>query len=577
MADSNNGRINFLLAVFFLLSVGIMGRMFYWQIVKHSVYIALAEGQRVFLSALFPERGEIFINDKASSGFSGGAIPYFPVAINRTGYSVYAVPAKVKNISAASENLAKALGMETEEVKARLAKTGSRYEVIARKISEEKMAEIKSLKISGIEFEPENWRYWPERDFLAQVLGFVGFSGDKREGQYGVEGYFNGGLEGKTGFIEAERDTGGGLISLGMKQYQPAQNGSDIVLTIDRAIQYQAEKEVSLAAEKLQPENAQAIVMEPSTGKILAMVNWPKFDLNNYSAVKNYGIFLNRNIQSRYEPGSVIKPFTIAAAINEGKITPNTVYEDKGALNIDGWQVRNADNKIYGVQTITGVLEKSINTGAIFAASQIDKDTFQAYFKNFGFDIPTGIELQGEMGGDLSNLDTKRDIVFANASFGQGIAVTPLEITAAFGSLINGGKLMKPYIVDKIIKYDGTIEQTRPESTREVISSETSAKITGMLVQVVESGHSKSEAIKGFWIGGKTGTAQMPFPDKRGYSDKTSHTFLGFGSAPDPKFLIFVKMDDPKGVKYAESSVAPVFYNIANFLVNYLGIPPNRK
>jgi len=577
MADLNNKRINFLLAIFFLLAAGIMGRMFYWQIVKHSVYIALAEGQRAFLSTLFPERGEIFINDKANSDSFGGAIPYFPVAINRNGYSVYAIPAKVKNISAVSEILAKTLGLATEEVAAHLTKTKNSYEIIAHKVSEEKMAEIKSLKIPGINFEPETWRYWPESDLLAQVLGFVGFSDGKLAGQYGIEGYSNSDLEGKTGIIEAERDTGGDLISLGMKQYQPAENGPDIVLTIDRTIQYQAEKELSSAADKLQPENGEVIVMEPATGKILAMANWPKFDLNNYSTVSNFGVFSNKNIQSRYEPGSVMKPFTMAAAINEGKITPDTAYEDKGVLNIDGWQVRNADSKSYGVQTMTQVLEKSINTGAVFASSQISKDTLQSYFKNFGFDVPTGIELAGEISGDLSNLDTKRDIAFANASFGQGIAVTPLEITAAFGSLINGGRLMKPYIVDKVINYDGTVEQTRPEAVRTVISPETSAKITGMLVQVIETGHSKKEAISGYWIGGKTGTAQMPFPDKRGYSDKTSHTFLGFGSAPDPKFLILVKMDAPQGVKYAESSVAPVFYNIAKFLVNYLGIPPNRK
>lgn len=577
MADSNNKRINFLLAIFFIFALGIMGRMFYWQILKHSVYIALAEGQRVFLSTLFPERGDILISDKTNSSLPSGAVPYFPVAVNKPGYSVYAVPIKIKDASVSAETLAKILDLDKSEVKARLVKAGSRYEVIARKVSEEKVSAIKEAKITGIGFEPENWRYWPENNLLAQVLGFVGFSGDKREGQYGIEGYFNKELEGKTGIIEAERDTGGKLISLGMKQYQPAENGSDIVLTIDRAIQYQVEKELGAMAKEVDAEGAQAIVIEPATGKILAMANWPSFDLNNYSSAGSFDLFLNKNIQSRYEPGSVIKPFTMAVAINEDRITPDTTYEDKGSLVIDGWPVTNAENKVYGVQTMTQVLENSINTGAIFAASRVSKDIFQSYFKNFGFDVPTGIELQGEISGDLSNLDTRKDIAYANASFGQGIAMTPLEIITAFGSLINGGRLMKPYIVDKVIKSDDTVEETKPEVVRSIISPETSAKVTSMLVQVVEKGISKHAKIKGYWIGGKTGTAQVSFVNKRGYSDKTIHTFLGFGSAPDPKFAILVKIDSPKKVKYAESSVTPVFHNIAKFMVSYMGIAPNRK
>jgi cell division protein FtsI (penicillin-binding protein 3)/stage V sporulation protein D (sporulation-specific penicillin-binding protein) len=317
--------------------------------------------------------------------------------------------------------------------------------------------------------------------------------------------------------------------------------------------------------------------MDPNTGKVLAMASWPNFDLNNYSAVKDYDVFLNTNIQSRYEPGSVIKAFTIAAALNEGKITPNTTYEDKGKMIINGWPVSNAENKVYGVVTMTQVLENSINTGAIFASSRIGIDKFLTYFKNFGFDVPTGIELQGEIAGDLSNLETKKEVAFANASFGQGIAMTPIELVTAFSSLVNGGKLMKPYIVEKVLAGDKVIEEHAPETVRRIISEGTSAKIMSMLVSDVENGHSKGAKVKGYWIGGKTGTAQAPFKDKKGYSDKTIHTFVGFGSAPDPKFVILVKFDEPETVPYADYSATPAFNEIAKFLVNYLEIPPNRK
>ncbi len=568
---TNSGwRINLLLGIFFLIAAVILSRIFYWQIFQHSVYIALAEGQRSVLSKLFPTRGEIFINDKGSQR-------YFPVAMNKLGYLIYAVPVQIKDIERTASLLAKVLELPETEIRERISRPGSQYEVIAKRVSEETVSKIKSLDIKGIQFESENWRYWPENNFLSQVLGFVGFSGSKRIGQYGIEGFFNNGLEGKTGVIETERGLGGTLISFGAKEYTPAINGDDIILTINRSIQYQTETALAAKAKELRAVSGSAIVMETRTGKILAMANWPDFDPNEYSAVKDAGVFRNQAIQDRYEPGSVIKSFTLAIALDKNKISPDTVYEDTGNLIIDGWTVRNSDSKANGLQTMTQVLEKSLNTGAVFAETQVDKNVFYDYFKYFGFGVPTGIELQGEIAGDLSNLDSQKDIAYANASFGQGIAITPIELITAFSGLVNGGKLMKPYIVDKIIHEDGTEEQTKPETVRQVVSPETSAKISAMMVRVVENGHAKKAAIKGYWIGGKTGTAQVPFVDKRGYSDKTIQTFVGFGPLPDPKFIILVKIDEPENARFAESSAVPTFNDIATFLVNYLEIPANRK
>lgn len=567
-----------MLALILLFSGIIFFRIFYWQVMRHSFYTASAEGQRAFLGELFPDRGKIFIKDKMSLKIFGDRMEsYFPVAVNNPGYFVYAVPREIKDISGTAKVLGEILNMPLQEISRRIGKSNDYYEIIAHKVSAENIEKIKLADLKGVGFDKEKWRYWPENNFMSHVLGFVGFSGSKRVGQYGLEGYFNDALEGKNGVIETEQDVNGKWISFGMKKYVPAENGADLALTIDRAVQYKTEQALGQKAGEVEASSASAIVMEPGTGKILAMASWPNFDLNSYSEVKNYDVFLNRNTQARYEPGSVIKSFTMAAVLNEGKITPNTTYEDKGKLIIDGWTVGNADNKIYGIKTMTEVLENSINTGAVFASSRIDKDKFSAYFKNFGFDVPTGIELQGEIGGDLSNLSSKKDIAFANASFGQGIAMTPLELITAFSSLVNGGKLMKPYIVEKILEGDKIIEERRPEAVRQIISGETSAKIEAMLVSVVENGHSKGAKINGYWIGGKTGTAQIPFENKRGYSDKTVHTFVGFGPAPDPKFIILIKFEDPKAARYADESATPVFKDIASFLVNYLEIPPNRK
>lgn len=577
MAANNDSRINVLTGLILLFFFVVLARMFSLQILKHSVYAALAEGQRTFLNTLFPDRGKIFINDKGGISFSEGKMPYYSVAVNKTGYSVYAVPVQIKNSPEAADKLSEILNMPISAIEERIFKRKDYYELLQREISEEAVLKIKELNIAGIGFEPENWRYWPENDLMAQVLGFVGFSGSKREGQYGIEGYFNKELEGKSGAYEGEMDSQGSVISLGTRKNEPAVNGSDLVLTIERAVQYNVEQALAKRSKELGVKSAEAIVMEPSSGKIIAMANWPGFDLNNYSLEADFNVFLNKNIQSRYEPGSVIKPFSLAASMNEKKITPDTAYEDTGKLMLDGWIIRNSDNKAHGIQTMTEVLEKSLNTGAIFAAAKISKDVFYNYFKNFGFDVSTGIELQGEISGDLSNLKTKRDINYANASFGQGIAMTPIEIITGFAALINGGKLMKPYIVEKIIKDDGSEDKFYPEEIRAVITPETSAKISAMLVSVVEKGHAKGAAIKGYWIGGKTGTAQVPFRDKRGYSAETIHTFVGFGPVPDPKFIVLVKMDEPKGVEFAESSALPVFNAIANFLVNYMEIPPTRK
>lgn len=578
MAEITNKRINIVLALIFIFSGAIFCRMFNWQVLKHSFYVALAQEQHSFLGQLLPDRGEIFIKDKSNLKLTGDrSESYFPVAVNNPGFAVTAVPRDIKDIGGTVKILEELLGISAENLTKSLSKPNDSYEILAHKVSAETAAKIEKADLTGIMSEKETWRYWPENNFMSHVLGFVGFSGSKRIGQYGLEAYYNDKLEGESGVIETEQAVGGKWISFGMKQYVPAQNGVDLILTIDRSIQYKVEQVLNKKAEEIKAKSASAIVMDPATGKILAMASWPNFDLNNYSSVRNYNVFLNSNIQSRYEPGSVIKSFTMAAALNEGKITPETTYEDKGKMIINGWPVSNAENKVYGAQTMTQVLENSINTGAIFASIRLGKDNFLEYLKNFGFDVSTGVELQGEIAGDLSNLDDKKDVNFANASFGQGIAMTPLELVTAFSSLVNGGKLMKPYIVEKILEGDKVIEEHYPETIRQIISEATSAKISSMLVSVVENGHSKGASVKGYWIGGKTGTAQAPFEDKKGYSDKTIHTFVGFGSAPDPKFVVLIKFNEPETVPYADYSATPAFNEIAKFLVNYLEIPPNRK
>jgi len=347
-------------------------------------------------------------------------------------------------------------------------------------------------------------------------------------------------------------------------------------LTIDRNIQFTAEENLKEVVEKWKAEDGTVIIMEPKTGKILALANWPNFDPNNYSEVKNIDIFLNSATQKLFEPGSVFKPITMAAGLDTDKIGPQTTYVDEGIVKIGGYTITNANNRSYGLSSMTKVLEKSINTGAVFVQRLIGPDVFREYVNKFGFSQVTGIDLESEIAGNISNLkEGSPEINFATASFGQGIAVTPIELITALGAIANEGKLMKPYIVEKIIHPDGTETTISPEIRRQVISPQTASKLTSMLVSTVRQGYDKIK-IKGYFIAGKTGTAQIPNPDRKGYSDESTHTFVGWAPAFNPKFIILLKIDKPKGIRFASDSLAPTFAKLTQYLLNYYEIPPEE-
>ncbi|MDD5590238.1 MAG: penicillin-binding transpeptidase domain-containing protein, partial [Candidatus Portnoybacteria bacterium] len=285
-------------------------------------------------------------------------------------------------------------------------------------------------------------------------------------------------------------------------------------------------------------------------------------------------IFLNPVTQKLFEPGSIFKPITMAAGLDTAKITPETTYVDTGAVQIGGYTIKNAAERNYGLSSMTKVLEKSINTGAVFVERQTGEENFKKYVEAFGFDRPTGIDLAGESSGNISNLKSGREINFATASFGQGIAVTPIQMASAISVIANGGKLMKPYLVDKIVYPDGQEKKTEPIMTRQVVSERTAAKLTAMLVSTVRNGYDKIKLDR-YFVAGKTGTAQIPSPDG-GYSDEYIHSFVGYAPAYDPKFLIFIKMDKPAGITFASDSLSPVFADMAQYLLNYYEVPPEE-
>jgi cell division protein FtsI/penicillin-binding protein 2 len=309
------------------------------------------------------------------------------------------------------------------------------------------------------------------------------------------------------------------------------------------------------------------------------MASFPQFNPNNYSQVEDYSIFMNPAVSVSYEPGSVMKPLVMAMGIEEGKVSPQSEFVDTGAVTEAGYIIRNAEEKVYGRSTMITVLNQSINTGVIYVEKLLGNKTFGEYFTRFGFGERTGIGLPAELAGNIKNLNnTRSTISFFTAAFGQGVTMTPLQMIDAYAALANGGMLLKPHIIDTIIHADGSEEKIEPETVRRVVSEETSKTMGRMLRDVVVNGHGKRADVPGYLVGGKTGTAQVAKNDARGYQEGLSiGSFIGYAPIDNPRFVILVKLDNPKNVEWAESSAAPTFGEIMKLLLGYAKIKPTEQ
>lgn len=564
-----------ILSGFLLVLAGAIGlRLFFIQVLDHDYYSDMAAGLHERFQELFPARGEIFFHDTKDK-------TEVAVATNQKLAFIYADPSQIKDPSEVVQKLGEIFAWDEETAEVFLVKFSNqerKYEPIKKNVDEEFLTKILALKLAGVNYVRKDYRLYPEACLGGHVLGFVGSNEDgSLSGKYGVEGYFEEILSGTPGFLRSERDILGRLIAAAEKAFQPAIDGADIILTIDRNIQYEACSRLEVQAIKYQAEGGSVVIVEPTTGRILAMCGWPDFDPNNYGQVTDINQFNNPAIFNAYEPGSVFKPFTIAAAIDAGAIEPTTTFEDSGSVMVEGWPapISNAENKVYGLVSMTQVLEDSINTGTIFAMRQTRQEKFIDYLKKFGFGEKTNIELDSESAGDLSSLDQAAEVFAATATFGQGITVTPLQLVMGYAALANHGRLLQPQVVDEIRYADGRVEKLATKEVRQVISERSAELIGAMLISVVENGHGKPARVSGYYIGGKTGTAQVA--SGGGYeSNKNIGTFAGFGPVNDPRFAMAVRIDNPQGIPWAESSAAPLFGEIADFLLRYYEVPPER-
>ncbi len=557
-----------------LFATVIVGKLAILQILDYETYKALASGQHEIFRELYPSRGDILIHDMKDESL-------VPIATVQQVARVYADPRNIVDADDAAEKVGTLFGYNDDQIDAledRIKNKQDPYEPIARGVTEDFLEKLIALDIPGIHYIREEGRLYPEEGLGGHVVGFVGSSEDGTlSGKYGIEGYFNDELTGTPGFLRSERDIAGRLISIGERSIEPAIDGSDVVLTIDRTIQYFACEKLHAAVLKHGADGGSVVIIEPQTGKILGMCGSPDFEPDAFNEVEKIETFNNPAIFEAYEPGSIFKPITMAAAIDTGAVTPVTTFEDIGSVLVDGWPqpLNNAELKVYGVINMTQVLENSVNTGMVFAMRQMGMDKFTEYVKNFGFGVREGLELETEMPGTIAALDLGQEIYSATAAFGQGITVTPLQMATAYAAIANDGVMMKPYIVEDVVKSDGTHEVREPQELRRVLQAKSARLIGAMLVSVIENGHGKRAGVEGYYIGGKTGTAQVA--SRGGYdADVTIGSFAGFGPVNAPKFAMVVRIDNPKDVKWAESTAAPLFGEIAKFLLQYFEIPPER-
>ena len=540
-------RLLALLLFFILLYSALAFKIYDLQVTRGNYYTARSESQSRLAGFLAAKRGNIYFTDKNNN--------VIPAAINKKFPVIFSIPKEISDPAGAARQVAQALDLNEEKLVFSFSKPSDPYEPILKKATEEQVEKIRQLNSPGIYIDQEDSRFYPFDGLAAQVLGFLAPTAENSEitGKYGIEELFDRALSGRIGKLEKDKIT-------------PPVHGENIILSLDPNIQTRAEDILNNLIEKFNAEGGSVIVQDPKTGKILALGNYPSFNPNNYSEFK-LSNFSNPSAQAIYEPGSVFKIITMAAGIDSNKIAPDTTYTDTGSVTLNGRTMKNWDlekHGPYGRVTMTEVIERSINTGAVFAQRQTGKDIFYKYVSDFGFSQPTGIELPGEVAGDLRNLKSSfRDINFATASFGQGVAVTPLGLIRAFSGIANGGVMLHPTI----------LADHEPKIFRRAISSETAKKLTDMMVSAVRK--AQIAQIPKYDIAGKTGTAQIPDLTRGGYLEKFIHTYIGFAPAYNPRFVILLKLDKPQA-ELAGLTVVPAFRELAEFILNYYNIPPDH-
>jgi len=556
-------RFKLILWAFILVFLVIISRLFYWQIIRGDELAALAQKQYNFVYKVTSKRGGIYFADKS------------PLVINQPGFLLYTNPKEIEDKKMFAKLLSPVIAQDEASIAAKL--HDELYWIpIKHKIDEETRKEIEALHLKGVGFEEEPLRFYPESSMAAHLTGFVGSDvNGEGKGYFGLEGFYDREIRGRGGTVQSFVDALGRPILLGEQSNAPIVNGRDLVLNIDRTIQFMAEKSLKEGVEKYGAKGGSVIIMDPKTGGILAMASQPSYNQATYGDFDQAN-YKNPSIAGTYEPGSTFKTLVMAAALSEGVVDPYTKCDIcDGPVSLGGFTIRTWNNKYYKDSTMLDVIEHSDNTGMVFVGRKLGFEKLYSYLQAFGIGEPTGIDLEDEESPFLRTKKDWHEIDMATATFGQGVAVTPIQMVRAVGAIANGGKLYKPYVVSSIIKENGEEVKIEPEFLRQVISEKAAKVMTEMMVNAVDNGEAKFAKPKGYRIAGKTGTAQIPIA---GHYDpnKTIASFVGFAPANDPKFVMLVRVDEPTSSIFGAETAAPLFFTIARELFNYYNIPPSN-
>jgi len=559
--DSKAMRVRTLLLFLFLASflVLLLLRLFDLQIRQHKLLTADAIRQQQRQIPVLPRRGSICDRNGKE------------LAISLRSYSFFAHPSFVQGIARTSAKLSPILDLSYDSIYRKL-QSRKRFIWIKRKVDPERTGDFLDLKLPGVFAVEEAKRYYPKQELASHVLGFVGLDDKGLEGlEFSYDSYLGRSPEPPLGYCDAL-----GRVAFREAEADMTFENCDLILTIDEVIQYFAERALEKAVAKSQAKAGTIIVMDPQTGQILAMADRPTFNPNQY---RNHppAFWRNRAITDSYEPGSTFKVIMAAGVLEEGLLRPeDRIYCEMGGISLKGFFIK--DYKKYGWLTFSQVLENSSNVGAIKAGTRLGKDRYFNYIRSFGFGAKTEIELPGEAQGILREPKDWSAISLGAISMGQEVSVTPIQLLTAFCTIANGGNLMRPYLIKGIRgPYGEILRETSPRIVHRTISPATASTLTDILEKVVEDGTGKNAAIPGYKVAGKTGTSQKLERSTGGYSHhKVVASFVGFVPAHAPRLAILVTIDEPKVGSWGGALAAPVFAEVAEEALHYLGMRPSE-
>lgn len=550
-------------------SLILISKLYFVQIVDSSSYSTQATRQYESNNQATFDRGSIFFSPKDGGVLSAAGL--------KSGVTIAINPRSIINPEDAYNSLSSFINVDEESFLKKLSRKDDTYEEVAKRVDPAIASSVQEFKLNGVYFSKENWRYYPANERASQVLGFVGYKGDTLAGRYGLESFYDETLSrdhsSNTTNMFAQL-----FLSLGSLFKNDENKEGDIVTTIEPTVELELEKALRDIQGKWSSVSTGGIIMDPVSGEIYALAATPSFNPNTFALEKDQGVFVNPLVENVYELGSIIKPLAMAAGLDAGVVKPDTEYNDTGSLSVNGYKISNYDGRARGITNMQEVLNQSLNVGMAYVARQLGNDRLSKYYYDFGLGEETGIDLPGEVHGLIDNLKSPRDVEHVTASFGQGIALSPIATVRALSALGNGGFLPNPHVVKEIRYTNGIVKKLTYNETRKVLKPETSETITQMLVNVVD------DALLGgtvkqsrYSIAAKTGTAQMSDVNGKGYyKDRYLHSFFGYFPAYKPRFIIFLYTVYPKNVSYASHTLTEPFIGLTKFLTNYYNIPPDR-